>query len=272
MSTPSPRSTHDPLGFRDHASYGGGLPSRRSGIHVYTVEWTPASVEWFVDGTPYIEANIQGRINGTEEFHRPFFLLLNLAVGRRLARLADSGTAFPARMLRRLRAGVSAGHAGARHRSDAVVEQHRQPEQRSLRGRLRLRARRTEHHDQMVHQGAPVRPGMATPARRQRLFPRNGALCAVPGLGRNQRFGATGTGAGPALDRRRPGGTKPRWSQSRWGAAPSARRAPQRRVPRRARRLHGEQRFQLQQSDCNGTGAGRRLRLDSVTRIGREAA
>jgi beta-glucanase (GH16 family) len=65
-----------------HASYGGSrsVPDPTA-FHVYAIEWTPASIKWFVDGVQYVEANILNSINSTEEFHRPFFLLLNLAVG-----------------------------------------------------------------------------------------------------------------------------------------------------------------------------------------------
>jgi beta-glucanase (GH16 family) len=82
-----------------HASYGGSVNVSNVGAyHLYTVEWTPASIKWFVDGTQYVEANIQGSINSTEEFHRPFFLLLNLAVGGDWPGPPNGGTVFPARM------------------------------------------------------------------------------------------------------------------------------------------------------------------------------
>jgi beta-glucanase (GH16 family) len=82
-----------------HASYGGGLNVSNVGAyHVYTVEWTPASIKWFVDGTQYFEANIQDGINSTEEFHRPFFILLNLAVGGDWPGPPTGSTPFPARM------------------------------------------------------------------------------------------------------------------------------------------------------------------------------
>jgi beta-glucanase (GH16 family) len=82
-----------------HASYGGSLNVPNVGAyHVYTVEWTPASIKWFVDGTQYVEANILNNINSTEEFHRPFFILLNLAVGGDWPGSPNASTPFPARM------------------------------------------------------------------------------------------------------------------------------------------------------------------------------
>jgi beta-glucanase (GH16 family) len=64
--------------------------------HVYSVEWDASSIKWFVDGVKYWEANIT--INDTEEFHRPFFILLNLAVGGQWPGSPDGTTEFPAKM------------------------------------------------------------------------------------------------------------------------------------------------------------------------------
>ena len=50
--------------------------------HVYTVEWTPTAISTSMDGgTPYHVMDITNSVNGTDEFQKPFFLLLNLAVG-----------------------------------------------------------------------------------------------------------------------------------------------------------------------------------------------
>ena len=122
-----------------YASYGG---SRNVGnvraYHVYAIEWTPASIKWFVDGAQYHEANIQNSINSTEEFHRPFFLLLNLAVGGNWPGPPNGGTPFPARMfvdyVRVYPAGDAPEH---RHRSHEVVQRD-QPDERPLRGRRGL--------------------------------------------------------------------------------------------------------------------------------------
>lgn len=64
-----------------YASYGGNTITTPDSFHVYSIEWTPSSIMWFVDGVKYHEANILNNINGTEEFHLPFFFILNLAVG-----------------------------------------------------------------------------------------------------------------------------------------------------------------------------------------------
>ncbi|MBW3129063.1 carbohydrate-binding protein [Hymenobacter profundi] len=63
-----------------HAEYGGNTTLDLSGYHVYSVEWDASAIRWFVDGVKYHEMSILNNVGSTEEFHRPFFLLLNLAV------------------------------------------------------------------------------------------------------------------------------------------------------------------------------------------------
>jgi beta-glucanase (GH16 family) len=64
-----------------YASYGGNTNTTPSNYHVYSIEWTSSAIRWFVDGAKYHEANILNNINSTEEFHRSFFFILNVAVG-----------------------------------------------------------------------------------------------------------------------------------------------------------------------------------------------
>lgn len=65
-----------------HAYYGGDTTiADVTQFHVYAVEWDSASIKWFVDGTKYWTANILNGINSTSEFHEPFFILLNMAIG-----------------------------------------------------------------------------------------------------------------------------------------------------------------------------------------------
>lgn len=64
-----------------YASYGGSTNTTPADYHVYAVEWDAAAIRWYVDGVKFHEANILNSINGTEEFHRPQFILLNVAVG-----------------------------------------------------------------------------------------------------------------------------------------------------------------------------------------------
>lgn len=64
-----------------YVRYGGTTPTSFTDYHIYAVEWDANSIRWFVDGNNYATANIQNNINSTEEFHKPFFIILNLAVG-----------------------------------------------------------------------------------------------------------------------------------------------------------------------------------------------
>lgn len=64
-----------------YAYYTGNTVTSPANYHVYSIEWNSSSIKWFVDGVKYHEANILNNINSTEEFHRPFFFILNLAVG-----------------------------------------------------------------------------------------------------------------------------------------------------------------------------------------------
>ncbi len=83
--------------YNGYATYGGSTTvSSPTSYHTYTIEWTSSYIKWFVDGVQYHEANIANSINGTEEFHKPFFILLNLAVGGNWPGAPNSSTVFPA--------------------------------------------------------------------------------------------------------------------------------------------------------------------------------
>ena len=85
--------------FNGHASFGGTTSGTHwpDTYHIYAIEWEPAEIRWFVDGVQYVTANIT--INNTEEFSRPMFLLLNLAVGGTFPGNPDSTTVLPQQML-----------------------------------------------------------------------------------------------------------------------------------------------------------------------------
>lgn len=95
--------THGTIHWKDnnnqYANYGG--PSGNvdfSQYHVYAVEWDASAIRWYVDGNKFHEVNIAGGVNGTSEFHAPYFLLFNLAVGGNWPGSPDGSTAFPNRM------------------------------------------------------------------------------------------------------------------------------------------------------------------------------
>ena len=41
----------------------------------------PNSITWYLDDIKFHSVEIKNNIMGTDEFHKPFFILLNLAIG-----------------------------------------------------------------------------------------------------------------------------------------------------------------------------------------------
>ncbi|MFF4308972.1 ricin-type beta-trefoil lectin domain protein [Streptomyces sp. 900105755] len=69
------------------------------GFHTFAVDWAPNSIKWSVDGTVY-ETRTPADVGGnTWAFNKPFFLILNLAVGGYWPGDPDSSTAFPAQLV-----------------------------------------------------------------------------------------------------------------------------------------------------------------------------
>ncbi len=61
--------------------------------HVYSVVWTPSKIQYLLDEAPIYEELIQADM---KEFLRPFYLILNLAVGGYWPGDPDASTQFPA--------------------------------------------------------------------------------------------------------------------------------------------------------------------------------
>ena len=78
-----------------HAQYGGTTPCDVTAYHVYAIEWNANSIVWFVDSQAYWVANIANNVNSTDEFHAPFFVLLNFALGGNWPGNPDVTTSFP---------------------------------------------------------------------------------------------------------------------------------------------------------------------------------
>ncbi len=67
---------------------------------IFGIEWSPDSIQFFVDGSLYHSVIPSTLPTGTEwVFNHPFFLLLNVAVGGGWPGNPDSTTVFPQRML-----------------------------------------------------------------------------------------------------------------------------------------------------------------------------
>ena len=77
------------------ASYGLKTSWKDNQFHTYSVEWNASFIGWFMDGVQYMQGNIAANINNTNAFHRPFFILLNLAVGGTWPGSPDATTLFP---------------------------------------------------------------------------------------------------------------------------------------------------------------------------------
>ncbi len=78
-----------------HVSSGKPTPCDVAQFHVYGIEWDAKSIRWMLDGNKYFEGNIANNVNNTDEFHQPFFIILNLAVGGAWPGNPDTTTQFP---------------------------------------------------------------------------------------------------------------------------------------------------------------------------------
>jgi beta-glucanase (GH16 family) len=89
--------THGTLHWHNekHVSSGGTLPCDVTQFHNYTVEWNKESIVWFLDGKKYWEVSVKDNINSTEEFHKPHYIILNLAIGGNWPKNPDATTLFP---------------------------------------------------------------------------------------------------------------------------------------------------------------------------------
>ena len=67
-------------------------------FHVYAVEWTPEQIEHSIDGTVYFTTR-RTDVNGPWVFDKPFFIILNVAVGGNFVGAPDAITTFPQQMV-----------------------------------------------------------------------------------------------------------------------------------------------------------------------------
>ncbi|RAJ85042.1 ricin-type beta-trefoil lectin protein [Streptomyces sp. PsTaAH-137] len=94
---------HGP-GYSGSAGVGAGysLPGGQAfadAFHTFAVDWAPNSIKWSVDGVVYqtrTPADVSGK---TWAFNKPFFLILNLAVGGYWPGDPNSSTTFPAQLV-----------------------------------------------------------------------------------------------------------------------------------------------------------------------------
>jgi beta-glucanase (GH16 family) len=69
------------------------------GFHTFAVDWAPNSVKWSVDGNVY-QTRTPADVGGNQwAFNKPFFLILNLAVGGYWPGDPDGSTSFPQQLV-----------------------------------------------------------------------------------------------------------------------------------------------------------------------------
>ena len=79
-------------------SNSGSITTGVTGFHDYTVEWDSLSIRFFMDGALYHQHTVASSNGSFDEFTKPFFLLLNVAVGGNWPGYPDATTTFPVSM------------------------------------------------------------------------------------------------------------------------------------------------------------------------------
>ena len=79
----------------NHVSSGNKTPCSIAEFHNYAVEWAEDSIKWFLDGVRYHGVCIKEGTGSTEEFHKPHYIILNLAIGGDWPQNPDETTQFP---------------------------------------------------------------------------------------------------------------------------------------------------------------------------------
>lgn len=76
------------------------VPDATTAFHIYAVEWTPKTLEFFVDDQQYFTLNNDGSGTDSWPFDAPQYLILNLAIGGAWGgQQGIDDSAFPQRMV-----------------------------------------------------------------------------------------------------------------------------------------------------------------------------
>lgn len=81
-----------------HAYEGSSVPIDESEFHVYGAIWNETHIQFYVDDFIYYQFDYAAYTNSTPIFQKPFFFLLNVAVGGNWPGNPDASTVFPATM------------------------------------------------------------------------------------------------------------------------------------------------------------------------------
>lgn len=90
---------HGTIHYEDGGhKYIGGSTTLQSGdfydkFHVFSIVWTANSIKWYLDNVEFYTFDTNGA--NKDEFRRPYFLLLNLAVGGNWPGAPNANTVFP---------------------------------------------------------------------------------------------------------------------------------------------------------------------------------
>jgi beta-glucanase (GH16 family) len=68
-------------------------------FHTYAIEWEPNEIRWYFDGKCYSTVTRDRVANHDWPFDKPFFIILNLAVGGYWPGNPDNTTTFPQRLI-----------------------------------------------------------------------------------------------------------------------------------------------------------------------------
>lgn len=68
-------------------------------FHVFSIIWTADQIEWYIDDTFYHRVTKAEITGGNNPFDKPFFFIMNVAVGGNWPGSPDNTTTFPQRML-----------------------------------------------------------------------------------------------------------------------------------------------------------------------------
>ncbi|MFC6088455.1 family 16 glycosylhydrolase [Saccharothrix lopnurensis] len=70
-------------------------PNFADGFHTFAIEWSPSGIAWSVDGNVF-QRRTPADLGGRQwVFNKPFFIILNLAVGGEWPGYPDASTTFP---------------------------------------------------------------------------------------------------------------------------------------------------------------------------------
>lgn len=76
-------------------SYEGSKRCNVTKFHTYSIEWNSDNIKWFLDGRKYFEGKINKKKSNSDEFTKPFYIILNIAVGGKWPGNPSSKTIFP---------------------------------------------------------------------------------------------------------------------------------------------------------------------------------